>query len=136
MFTHVRSSAASLLRCAGSNDNGELGRDGRPSTLLAVNALEAVDVGFVSCGAAHAVALSEDGRLYGWGQNAHGQLASSDREPRPRPRPSRALRDRSIRQVAVGEAHMVMLDSAPPSCPPPRAPRVAHGAHLAPAVAR
>ena len=70
--------------CWGANDAGQLLAD-----TGGANALEPVRVPSlpfpalaVTAGASHTCALLRDGRVYCWGDNAHGQLGQADTDPR------------------------------------------------------
>lgn len=64
----------------GSNYNGELGRGGikgGSSTIYPVHMPSTVSIIQISAGRSHSMAVSDDGRLFAWGSNSHGQLAMS-----------------------------------------------------------
>ena len=64
----------------------------------------------VACGGAHAMALTRDGRLFGWGWNAHGQCGvGSDLRPVPTPRAIGRLSGRKVAAVSCGAAHTVAI---------------------------
>ncbi|KAL3990163.1 HECT-domain (ubiquitin-transferase) family protein [Acanthocheilonema viteae] len=64
----------------GSNYNGELGRGGvnkGSCTIYPVHMSSTVSIIQISAGRSHSMAVSDDGRLFAWGSNSHGQLAMS-----------------------------------------------------------
>uniref|UniRef100_A0A8C7BSE5 HECT and RLD domain containing E3 ubiquitin protein ligase family member 6 n=1 Tax=Neovison vison TaxID=452646 RepID=A0A8C7BSE5_NEOVI len=64
----------------------------------------------VSCGHHHSLALSEDGRLFAWGSNSHGQLGLGKECPsQASPQRVRSLDGIPLTQVAAGGAHSFAL---------------------------
>lgn len=62
----------------GSNENGELGRGGCQEgsfTIYPVLLSGGVNIVQIAAGRAHNMAVADDGRLFAWGSNSHGQLA-------------------------------------------------------------
>lgn len=66
--------------------------------------LMGIAVTYVACGAAHCGVVSDDGRLYTWGENAYGQLGHGDKSVQSRRRPVVSLTT-LVRTVACGRAH-------------------------------
>jgi alpha-tubulin suppressor-like RCC1 family protein len=73
----------------------------------------------ISCGDAHTVALSSDGKLYSWGGGGCGQLGHPDTQSmpkdedgcpyQPKPKLISALRSMQVKQIACGKAHTVAV---------------------------
>ena len=65
----------------------------------------------VACGGGHAMAITHDGRLFGWGWNAHGQCGLGDDvgSAIATPRAIGGLVGRKVAAVACGAAHTVAL---------------------------
>ncbi|XP_032188748.1 probable E3 ubiquitin-protein ligase HERC6 isoform X4 [Mustela erminea] len=64
----------------------------------------------VSCGHHHSLALSEDGRLFAWGSNSHGQLGLGKECPsQASPQRVQFLDGIPLTQVAAGGAHSFAL---------------------------
>lgn len=73
----------------------------------------------ISCGDAHTVALSSDGKLYSWGGGGCGQLGHPDTQAmpkdedgcpyQPKPKLIAALRSMEVKQIACGKAHTVAV---------------------------
>ena len=100
-----------VLLSAGSNTSDVLGREPkRASSLRPVAALSTLVIRSVAAGANFSFALSDSGRLFAWGANAHGQLGLGDALPRRRPRrvkfESSSVR---VRAIAAGTRHALCL---------------------------
>ncbi|KAM5338406.1 putative E3 ubiquitin-protein ligase HERC6 isoform 2-T2 [Glossophaga mutica] len=64
----------------------------------------------VSCGDYHSLALSEDGQVFSWGKNSHGQLGLGKEFPsQASPQRVRSLEGIPLAQVAAGGAHSFAL---------------------------
>uniref|UniRef100_A0A8C3XC49 HECT and RLD domain containing E3 ubiquitin protein ligase family member 6 n=1 Tax=Catagonus wagneri TaxID=51154 RepID=A0A8C3XC49_9CETA len=64
----------------------------------------------VSCGHYHSLALSEDGQVFSWGKNSHGQLGLGKEFPsQANPQRVRSLDGIPLAQVAAGGAHSFAL---------------------------
>ncbi|XP_022367921.1 probable E3 ubiquitin-protein ligase HERC6 isoform X2 [Enhydra lutris kenyoni] len=64
----------------------------------------------VSCGHHHSLALSEDGRLFSWGSNSHGQLGLGKECPsQASPQRVQSLDGIPLTQVAAGGVHSFAL---------------------------
>ncbi|VDK86681.1 unnamed protein product [Litomosoides sigmodontis] len=98
----------------GSNYNGELGRGGikeGSSTIYPVHMPSTVSIIQISAGRSHSMAVSDDGRLFAWGSNSHGQLAMScDILISDTPRRVPSLPETV--QVACGASHTVSLNGS------------------------
>ena len=58
---------------AGWEDNGRLGRTGTVSTFLKIE-LKQIVATAVACGGGHTAILSDEDRVYCWGENRYGQV--------------------------------------------------------------
>ncbi|XP_043827226.1 probable E3 ubiquitin-protein ligase HERC6 [Dromiciops gliroides] len=64
----------------------------------------------VSCGHYHSVALAQDGKVFSWGKNSHGQLGLGQNIPsQASPQQVTSLNDIPLAQVAAGGAHSFAL---------------------------
>ena len=63
----------------------------------------------VACGGAHVMALTSDGRLFGWGWNAYGQCGLGSVAPIAAPRALGKFVGKTVAAVACGVAHTVAL---------------------------
>jgi len=57
----------------------------------------------------HALAISEDGKVYAWGFNKNGQLGVGDNVNRRNPTLVESMEEQNVVQVAVGRFHSLML---------------------------
>ncbi|KAK6050266.1 regulator of condensation [Cooperia oncophora] len=95
----------------GGNEAGQLGRGGRGPgsfTIYPVSFSGGVEMIQIAAGRAHSLAVAEDGRLFAWGSNEHGQLAM----PRHIPwmeTPKRIAELTEVVQVACGPHHCIAL---------------------------
>lgn len=98
----------------GEGRKGELGHNQQdPSvkqTPRLVENLEHVFVVQVACGAAHTVALTDNGLLYSWGWARHGQTGHDNRLFLKGPRKIDHLQGQGIRFVACGNNHTVAIN--------------------------
>ncbi|KAM6346600.1 putative E3 ubiquitin-protein ligase HERC4 isoform 2-T2 [Podargus strigoides] len=68
------------------------------------------DIVQIACGDRHAMALSRGGKLFTWGQNAHGQLGvGSQTTLIHRPQLVKTLMGIPLAQIAAGGAHSIAL---------------------------
>lgn len=85
----------------------------RPKRLDALTRVAHTTFVAVAAGAYHSLALTEDGRVFGWGANAHGQIAPHlPRMPRQSPTEAGPRSGALVRTVAIaaGEHHSTVLD--------------------------
>jgi alpha-tubulin suppressor-like RCC1 family protein len=66
----------------------------------------------VSAGAAHALALTESGKVYAWGLNSSGQLGLGHTTNINTPTPVSALNGKKIISIAAGDNHSLAMDDA------------------------
>eukprot|EP00271_Cylindrocystis_brebissonii_P008505 TRINITY_DN22878_c0_g1_i1.p1 TRINITY_DN22878_c0_g1~~TRINITY_DN22878_c0_g1_i1.p1 ORF type:complete len:446 (+),score=66.57 TRINITY_DN22878_c0_g1_i1:322-1659(+) len=99
----------------GRNQNGQLGLGTREDALVPqkVTFFEGRPVKMLAAGAEHAAAVTEDGRLYGWGWGRYGNLGLGDRLDRDLPEEVTALQPGpAIAMVACGWRHTIAVDAA------------------------
>lgn len=93
-------------------EQGILGIDMDPRV---VNALHGEVVVAAACGKLHTVVLTEEGNVWSWGAYGHGQLGLGDVSKKLHPfgwvEPTRIKSlDKTVRSVACGQFHTVMID--------------------------
>ncbi|XP_039074363.1 probable E3 ubiquitin-protein ligase HERC6 isoform X1 [Hyaena hyaena] len=75
-----------------------------------IKTLTGIKIIQVSCGHYHSLALSEDGQVFSWGSNSHGQLGLGKELPsQASPQRVRSLDGIPLAQVAAGGAHSFAL---------------------------
>ncbi|XP_059521658.1 probable E3 ubiquitin-protein ligase HERC6 isoform X1 [Myotis daubentonii] len=75
-----------------------------------IKTLDGIKIIQVSCGDYHSLALSEDGQVFSWGKNSHGQLGlGKDFPSQASPQRVRSLDGIPLAQVAAGGAHSFAL---------------------------
>ncbi|XP_058577919.1 probable E3 ubiquitin-protein ligase HERC6 isoform X2 [Neofelis nebulosa] len=75
-----------------------------------IKTLTGIKIIQVSCGNYHSLALSEDGQVFSWGSNSHGQLGLGKELPsQASPQRVRSLDGIPLAQVAAGGAHSFAL---------------------------
>lgn len=95
--------ASGEVRCAGSEDRGELGSPSvgaRPTDVVVPRVVPGVRAKALALGDQHACALREDGSVVCWGRNEEGQLGDGTRVDRSEPRPVPGLD--SVSAIAAG----------------------------------
>jgi glutathione-specific gamma-glutamylcyclotransferase len=97
-FTVVLDDNGRLWSMGSSNKHGELGRDGLCSVFEQVKDVPR-NVTDVDCGWSHALALSIDGSVFGWGRYDKGQF---DNHSRP---------GQTIERIACGSEFSILVDS-------------------------
>nr|XP_029502142.1 probable E3 ubiquitin-protein ligase HERC3 isoform X2 [Oncorhynchus nerka] len=64
----------------------------------------------VACGDHHSIALTQDGKVFTWGQNSRGQLGLGKGEPRTlSPQPLKSLSGIPLAQITAGGDHSFAL---------------------------
>lgn len=101
--------------CCGANKDGQLGLNrvdekGRFNICM-VPALRPLGVSFISCGEAHSAVLTKEGKVFTFGEGAHGQLGHNSSANEVRPRLVDGL-DGPASQVACGRHHTLILGSS------------------------
>jgi alpha-tubulin suppressor-like RCC1 family protein len=105
----------------GDNGFGQLGNgtfsypmDGAPYIAWAITFPEAVIIVAIACGARHSLALDNNGFVWAWGLNDHGQLGISSFEERIN-KPTKLIHfppNTRIVAIAGGASHSLAIDSA------------------------
>ena len=105
--TYLLKEQGEVCSC-GSNDEGELARQGKRSVFHRIDSLEAFKISDVCAGDGYVLFLKSDGKMLGFGhQNSFGQLGCGDREPRKMPRPIQYTE--GILQISCGSQHTVAI---------------------------
>jgi alpha-tubulin suppressor-like RCC1 family protein len=96
------------VKCWGSDDDGQLGRDGPPAPATAVPGI--TRAAGVTAGADHTCAVLEDARVMCWGSNRRGQLGRHVLERgKIIPTPAPVATISAARRVAAGGEHTCAL---------------------------
>ena len=97
----------------GGNDNGQLGDGGttqRASPAL-ISLANGVEAAAISGGANFSLAIGSDGRVYGWGQNSHGQLGDGTLTQRTAPVAVTLAIGVKAKAIAAGGGHSLAIGS-------------------------
>ncbi|WKX92650.1 hypothetical protein Q1695_010576 [Nippostrongylus brasiliensis] len=95
----------------GGNEDGQLGRGSRGPgsfTIYPVSFSGGVEIIQVAAGRSHSLAVADDGRLFAWGSNEHGQLAMPA-QVSWQDTPRRVYELNEVVQVACGPNHCIAL---------------------------
>uniref|UniRef100_F6QU60 HECT and RLD domain containing E3 ubiquitin protein ligase family member 6 n=1 Tax=Monodelphis domestica TaxID=13616 RepID=F6QU60_MONDO len=97
----------------GSGSDGQLGiREFKKLSSIPkkIDELSSFKIIQVSCGHYHSIALAQDGRVFSWGKNNHGQLGLGENVPsQASPQWVKSLDGIPLAQVAAGGAHSFAL---------------------------
>eukprot|EP00270_Netrium_digitus_P001315 TRINITY_DN1141_c0_g1_i3.p1 TRINITY_DN1141_c0_g1~~TRINITY_DN1141_c0_g1_i3.p1 ORF type:complete len:450 (+),score=87.14 TRINITY_DN1141_c0_g1_i3:152-1501(+) len=95
----------------GRNQNGQLGIGNTEDALLpqVITSFKDVPVKMVAAGAEHTAAVTEDGRLWGWGWGRYGNLGLGDRRDRLLPESVTSVQDEKMTLVACGWRHSISV---------------------------
>lgn len=77
-----------------------------------VEALWALGIVQVACGASHSAALTIDGQVFTWGRGKYGQLGHGSTQNETKPMVVRGLASQTVCQVACGGDHTLVLTDA------------------------
>ncbi|XP_042342287.1 probable E3 ubiquitin-protein ligase HERC6 isoform X2 [Plectropomus leopardus] len=104
-----------LVYCCGANKSGQLGLNrvdekGRFNICM-VPALRPLGVSFISCGEAHSAVLTQEGKVFTFGEGSHGQLGHNSSANEVRPRLVDGL-DGPASQISCGRRHTLVLGSS------------------------
>ncbi|KAK9167423.1 hypothetical protein Scep_002614 [Stephania cephalantha] len=98
----------------GRNQNGQLGLGTTEDSLVPqkIQAFQGISVKMIAAGAEHSAAVTEDGKLYGWGWGRYGNLGLGDRDDRLVPHEVAAVNGQKMVLVACGWRHTVSVASS------------------------
>ncbi|XP_042494541.1 ultraviolet-B receptor UVR8-like isoform X2 [Macadamia integrifolia] len=98
----------------GRNQNGQLGLGHSEDSLFPqkVEAFQGIFVKMIAAGAEHTAAVTEDGKLYGWGWGRYGNLGLGDRNDRLIPHHVSAVNGQNMVLVACGWRHTIAVSSS------------------------
>ncbi|KAJ3671634.1 hypothetical protein LUZ60_007713 [Juncus effusus] len=99
------------VRSWGRNQNGQLGLGTTEDSLLPqiITAFEGIFVKMIAAGAEHTAAVTEDGKLYGWGWGRYGNLGLGDRDDRLLPTKVSSTQGIKMVMVACGWRHTICV---------------------------
>jgi alpha-tubulin suppressor-like RCC1 family protein len=82
-FTILKSGESGMMMCCGENRFGQCGRglNKQQQTFSPIKLPKNLKPTQISCGTSHCIASLQDGSIYAWGQNNHGQLGTGSRAP-------------------------------------------------------
>ena len=95
----------------GLNQLGQLGIDRKLNVALQPMLVKSLDNKIITqiCAGQHHNAVVADGLLYTWGWNIYGQLGHGEIRNVREPKVVEFFRDKKIKQVALGQAHTLVL---------------------------
>ncbi|KAJ4951449.1 hypothetical protein NE237_028281 [Protea cynaroides] len=98
----------------GRNQNGQLGLGHTEDSLVPqkIQAFQEISVKMIAAGAEHTAAVTEDGKLYGWGWGRYGNLGLGDRNDRLVPQLVSAVDGQKMVLVACGWRHTISVSSS------------------------
>jgi alpha-tubulin suppressor-like RCC1 family protein len=98
----------------GRNQNGQLGLGHTDDCNIPqkVLAFQGVGVSMLAAGAEHTAAVTESGKLYGWGWGRYGNLGLGDRSDRLVPGEVAAIAGERMTQVACGWRHTISVSES------------------------
>ncbi|KAJ8681467.1 hypothetical protein QAD02_017254 [Eretmocerus hayati] len=103
------------LYACGEGTNGRLGLgdnnnvcEPKPIPFLSQYVIKKVAV---HSGGKHALALTQDGKVFSWGEGEDGKLGHGNRASLDKPRLIEALRSRRVRDIACGSGHSAAIAS-------------------------
>ncbi|XP_054155257.1 RCC1 and BTB domain-containing protein 1-like [Oppia nitens] len=94
----------------GRNNYGQIGNGTHANQMVPIKVpgFDGQKISNVSCGSAHSLALTESGQVYGWGNNAFGQLGIGNNLHRNEP-VKVDLKSISIKDMVCGLYHSLLL---------------------------
>lgn len=103
--------AGNNVYSCGSNEYGQLGQSKSQSRPSSIEEFENINISQIYAGDYFSLALTEEGKLFGWGRSDHHELLI-DEEMIPKPRIIQSLNHYKIVQVAAGSNHVIALDKS------------------------
>ena len=103
--------AGNNVYSCGSNEYGQLGQTKSQSRPSSIEEFENINISQIYAGDYFSLALTEEGKLFGWGRSDHHELLSDD-EMIPKPKIIQSLNCYKIVQVAAGSNHVIALDKS------------------------
>ncbi|XP_019184500.1 PREDICTED: ultraviolet-B receptor UVR8-like [Ipomoea nil] len=103
-----------VVQSWGRNQNGQLGLGNTEDYLLPqkIEAFQGIPVKMVAAGAEHTAAVTEDGKLYGWGWGRYGNLGLGNRNDCLVPQKVSAVEGEKMIMVACGWRHTISVSSS------------------------
>lgn len=98
----------------GRNQNGQLGLGNTEDSLIpcTIKAFQGISVKMVAAGAEHTAAVTESGKLYGWGWGRYGNLGLGDRSDRLVPGEVMSIPGEQMNLVACGWRHTIAVSDS------------------------
>ncbi|KAI5083717.1 hypothetical protein GOP47_0003460 [Adiantum capillus-veneris] len=98
----------------GRNQNGQLGHGHTEDCLIpcTIQAFQGITVKMIAAGAEHTAAVTENGKLYGWGWGRYGNLGLGDRNDRLIPEAAPSIPGEQINLVACGWRHTIAVSDS------------------------
>jgi len=92
----------------GSNDFGQLGREGRTRQPILISTLSHLNCSLIAAGEAHSLVATNTGQVYSFGKNSEGQLGLSDFVDRQKPSLVSSIAGNVVK-IACGAKHSLVL---------------------------
>lgn len=92
----------------GNLGHGDTENRKKPSVVNALNEVTVVDT---SCGAKHMMAITNEFKIYSWGNGGNGRLGHGDTSGTSVPIPIQHLFNESIMSVSCGESHSAAIST-------------------------
>ncbi|KAI8521409.1 putative E3 ubiquitin-protein ligase herc4 [Branchiostoma belcheri] len=77
-----------------------------------VKELSSLQIVQVACGGKHSLALANDGRIFSWGNNSHGQLGIGSTQNQSKPQELTTVTGIPFCQIVAGGAHSFLLSKS------------------------
>ncbi|KAH9501224.1 RCC1 and BTB domain-containing protein 1 [Dermatophagoides farinae] len=95
----------------GRNNYGQIGIGSNNDQLIPVkiSSLDSENIHMIKCGSSHSFAVTDHGKLYGWGGNSFGQLGIGNCTHQSVPTMVKFSNDVPVKSIACGEYHTLIL---------------------------